>query len=362
MQISLLSTWVAVANSFSWSSIYQTLWGGPQTSVEDLIACQVRPGRKYCSSITELAWFNGSKVGLICKTATSAAQIDGTRHSLSYSHRVWHPRKHAAGTPTAREAASLSWIKQGGNFEPIEPLSGIARHPWAEVGCHNLKTSLFNIQYLVLANHCSRGSAKDQKRGRNLFFDLGCSVYDDGSPLDLDAGSGIGPSLPIFSKLYSERCIDFDAIYAFEASPMNPTEWWRHVPVEMRKVLHFFNVPVEEDSLQNVLAGRQNKSNYNSFLQLLQKSAKPEDFVVIKLDIEGQVGSPELQIAQAIATRPHLARLVDEIYFEYHFYMDGLSFGWGRDWAKLKALGNVDDALGLMRKLRQQGIRAHFWI
>ena len=28
----------------------------------------------------------------------------------------------------------------------------------------------------------------------------------------------------------------------------------------------------------------------------------------------------------------------------------------------LKANGNVDDALALMRKLRQQGIRSHFWI
>jgi len=235
------------------------------------------------------------------------------------------------------------------------------------VGCHfglSEKTSIFNIKYLVPANHCGPRSANrtDHKRGRNLFFDLGCSVYHDGSPLDLEAGSGKGPSLPIFSKLYRERCIDFDAIYAFEANHQDPVEWWRHVPLEMRKVLHFFNVPVEEDSLQDVLAGRQNESNYNSFLKLLERSAEPEDFVVVKLDIEGQMGSPELQIAQAIANNPRLARLVDEFYFEYHFYMDGMSFGWGRDWDKLKAMGNVDDALRLMRKLRQQGVRSHFWI
>lgn len=56
---------------------------------------------------------------------------------------------------------------------------------------------------------------------------------------------------------------------------------------------------------------------------------------------------------------------MDEFYFEYHFFFDGLNFGWGGDAeaeARLKKLGNVDDALRLMRRLRQHGVRAHFWI
>ena len=86
--------------------------------------------------------------------------------------------------------------------------------------------------------------------------------------------------------------------------------------------------------------------------------ASPEDFVVVKVDID--TPAAELTIMEAIADRPEIAALVDELFFEYHFYFDGHDFGWGPQDAA--ALADVDDALLLMRRLRQQGIRAHFWI
>ena len=93
---------------------------------------------------------------------------------------------------------------------------------------------------------------------------------------------------------------------------------------------------------------------------MLNLTAKPEDFVALKVDIEGQVGGPELAIVNAIAHNAQLARLVDEIFFEYHFWFDSINFGWGKiDRAKM---GTVDDAMLLMHKLRQRGIRSHFWI
>ena len=63
---------------------------------------------------------------------------------------------------------------------------------------------------------------------------------------------------------------------------------------------------------------------------------------------------------RAIADEPELARLVDELYFEYHFYFDGLDFGWGQ--LGMDESNTADDALELMQRLRRQGIRAHFWI
>ena len=56
--------------------------------------------------------------------------------------------------------------------------------------------------------------------------------------------------------------------------------------------------------------------------------ASPEDFVVVKVDID--TPAAELTIMEAIADRPEIAALVDEIFFEYHFYFDGMNFGWGR--------------------------------
>jgi hypothetical protein len=76
--------------------------------------------------------------------------------------------------------------------------------------------------------------------------------------------------------------------------------------------------------------------------------------VVVKLDID----TPELEhvIVDALAERPDLAAKVDEFFFEYHYYFDGMSFGW-QTWG-----GDVDTALGVMYRLRTLGIRAHFWI
>ena len=62
---------------------------------------------------------------------------------------------------------------------------------------------------------------------------------------------------------------------------------------------------------------------------------------------------------------------MDELLFEYHFYFDGLNFGWYAmrvtspdmvdQWIK-DHKPDVDDALKLMHKLRAAGIRSHFWI
>ena len=65
----------------------------------------------------------------------------------------------------------------------------------------------------------------------------------------------------------------------------------------------------------------------------------------------------ELAIVEAIAERPEIAALIDELYFEYHFYFDGHNFGWGGH-----VSGDVDTAVSLMHRLRTLGIRAHFWI
>ena len=106
-----------------------------------------------------------------------------------------------------------------------------------------------------------------------------------------------------------------------------------------------------------------------SFLRKLKATARKEDFVALKVDIDG---GPELAIVEAIANRPELAELVDEIFFEYHFYFDGITGpGWlirrpgvrgRRSKFAIETNATVDDALGLMARLRARGIRSHFWV
>ena len=90
--------------------------------------------------------------------------------------------------------------------------------------------------------------------------------------------------------------------------------------------------------------------------------------VAVKVDIDTPFA--ELTIVEAIADRPDIAARVDELFFEYHFNYDGLDFGWkchlaggwARDDREGRCQGDVDTAVGLMRRLRQLGVRAHFWI
>ena len=83
---------------------------------------------------------------------------------------------------------------------------------------------------------------------------------------------------------------------------------------------------------------------------------KPSDFVVVKLDIDHT--DTEMTILKVFEENAHL---VDELFFEYHYYFDGLNFGWGR-LEHLRAHHNATSAIQLMTRLRIKGIRAHFWI
>ena len=72
----------------------------------------------------------------------------------------------------------------------------------------------------------------------------------------------------------------------------------------------------------------------------------------------------------ALGTFRHAESFVDEVFFEYHFDFDGIDFGWhirkpgARRRFRYDTYSNatVDDALGLMRQLRERGVRSHFWV
>ena len=272
------------------------------------------------------------------------------------------------------------------------------------------EVDLYNISHLVLANRCPvQGDAEARARGRrrpsalsariggasttseaplagrSLLFDLGCSWYwkpalceyrpDDrrcdrrkwsapppppppahatsmaASVYAAAGGSAVGPSLPLFLSLYERNCIRFDHAYGWEATKFDEALWWRHVPADVRPRLTFYNEPVTAAA----------------FVDHLASHTRPEDFVVLKVDIDG---GPEVEIVEEIARRPELAARVDELFFEYHFDFDGLDFGWhirrpgARRRFRYDTVSNasVDDALGLMRRLREAGVRSHFWV
>lgn len=337
----------------------------------------------YHPSACEDEWMQPPKRDTICQTAAKFEQIEAAKIWLSYSKAAFL-QPHSLIAPTSSQNRSLSFMvnTRSGHSEPIEPLHGMGRHPFANVGCfyprkrnkqavipkemHQASipiTSLMDISYLVLQNHCTE-APQTNSQSKNVFFDLGASVGFKGYELSHGiptktptTGSNIGGSLPLFYKLYADRCQEFDEIYAWEVTQTSPSEWWGQLPAHIRAKVHYYNVPVNET---NQINGAPNPS---SFLHLLAAAVTEEDNVIVKVDID----TPEVEfnIMSTIAHNAHFTTLIDEIFFEYHYYFDGLNFGWGRYDNQSESGGlshDVDSALYLFRTLREKGIRAHFWI
>ena len=270
------------------------------------VVCAYALANVYQPGPAEEEW-RGDPFGRICEIASRPSQIESMSFALG------------------RDARHMSSL----NGAPIEPLTGIGRHPFAQVGCKLpvAMTNIFNISYLVLANHCQRAKPVTK------FFDMGCTVYNEKKRM----ASASGSSIPMFKRLYSTGCITFDEIWGWESKQI--PNWWNHVPVSARPSMHFYNTPVSA----------------KEFSYALERCAE-SDLVIVKLDIDNTL--VEMEIIEVIEARAHL---IDELFFEYHYYFDGMDFGWGNLDA-IRARHNVTSAIHLMTRLRHKGIRAHFWI
>jgi len=340
-------------------------------------------GPTYSQSKLETAWFGSSAVDRICKTTRQQFHGNITGAWLSYVSQTAGSggSREPSGAGENRAISSLSC--SDGRLSFLEPLTGMARHPCATVidgrqpcpglppGC---STPLRDPSHLVLLNRCGQPPF-----ARSVFLDAGA-----GGPADPEAyrrcraaASKKGdvhlcnnlkqdnrPSIGQFARLYEERCIVFDRIYGWERAAKDPSTWWPSLERRWQQRTSFYNVAVKNEDappapLRTKYDGRRqtiDKDAEMSVLSWLRETVKPEDFVVLKVDVDH---SPtELSIVHAIARDPRLRALVDELFFEYHFVFDlGVEFGWGDSHYNR----SVDDALTLMRDLRAGGVRAHFW-
>jgi hypothetical protein len=320
----------------------------------------------YQSSEMELTWLTGDIAkGTLCDHARKPAITAKAQTWVEYSSQrgAWAPNQRPAPKPTPQQAKVLSHFLVQGHPEPIEPLYGVARHPFGVPTCAKNATGhsadLMDITYLVIHNDCGRQQRPQPKpKPRVLLFDMGASTgfnqIPNGVPATVHNGNGGGPSVPLFYRLYKDRCLEPDAIFCWELNKViTSSDWWDDAGPEIRHKVRFFEVPVMEGELHDAIAGTRNR---NSFLQMLKIVAKPDDFVVVKLDID--TPAIEQTIIGTITQQPDLAALIDELFFEYHFHFDDLNFGWG----PLPESISVDAALATMHRLRELGIRAHFWI
>lgn len=259
----------------------------------------------YAPSKAELQWYTASD---ICKLARTPFQI----HSMT---------KYLEGDP--------KFMSQIHGNRTIEPLTGIGRHPFSKVGCGFRETSVFDTSYLILDSHCMQSHHK-----RAILFDMGCASFKS---MQTTTASSFGDSIPLLMNMYKRSCIAFDNIWAWESRKYK--NWWEHVPKSLQPKISFFNEDVNASKFETALL-----------------TTSVLDYVVVKLDIDNT--EIELTIIDVIIKHN---KLVDELFFEYHYYFDGLNFGWGEQ-EDIKDRHNARTAVNLMAKLRNMGIRAHFWV
>ena len=110
-----------------------------------------------------------------------------------------------------------------------------------------------------------------------------------------------------FICAYSQRKINFDSVYAWELTPLLPSEYWRNVPAHFKPFWHFYNTPIKSS-----------KNHADSPFRYLQQIATENDFVSMKLDID----SPSTEIPlfeQLVHESDGTYKLVDEFFFELHY-------------------------------------------
>lgn len=230
----------------------------------------------------------------------------------------------------------------------IEPLSHGLRHPRALCGGG---ADTVDRDYMLLASrddilspaprrHERRGGY--QRRSQNIYMDLGASTWN--------IGPG-GPSQSWFYDSYKRHGIEFDRFLLWEAQPTAPHEIFSELPKELWHKYQFFNWPASSNS-----------SDASSPLHILKKIARPEDFVVLKLDIDKP--DVEMEIIQELIKDRQLIELVDEFFFEYHVLFAPMNKDWfgSEKPSPLPTTDTLDDSYRLFHFLRKKGVRAHSWV
>jgi hypothetical protein len=223
----------------------------------------------------------------------------------------------------------------------IEPLSHGLRHPNSL--CKR-GASLTDKDYLLLSFAGDAANSRGRCRNRRcqaIYMDLGASTWTTG------AG---GPSQSWFYEAYQQHGITFDRMLLWEARAMPPQEIFQPLPKELWHKYQYFNMPASP-----------NLTDPSSPLRMLKTIAQPNDFVVLKVDID----SPHIenQIIEAILRDPELIALVDELFYEYHVNFGPMNKIWFETLqpaAYPKA--TLSDAYKLFYALRKTGIRVHSWI
>jgi hypothetical protein len=212
----------------------------------------------------------------------------------------------------------------------IEPLAGLTRSP---LYCLNGAADVVSKEYLVVSWNASR---KLTAHSKAYYFDLGASLYNSGSG---------GSSQDWFVETYERRGIRWDGIFAWEAGPQDSATVWSQIPAHLKPIYHWYNIPAHSDP-----------EHPDNALNHIMRIARPEDYVVVKLDIDNTPVEEALMSQILFSSR--LRGLIDDLFFEHHVNTPPMNGYWQTD-ASPRTLA---DTYRIFSTLRSNGIAAHSWV
>jgi hypothetical protein len=164
-----------------------------------------------------------------------------------------------------------------------------------------------------------------------------------GRAILIDAGTNkYASSLGYFVPTYAAAGIHFDAIYAWEATPANASQYWASVPADVMPRLHFYNAPVtpQPGSAMNPV-------------DWIRDMYQPGDYIVFKLDIDND--AVESELIRQVLDLEGAEDIIAEMFFEKHYSAADMKPHFGLPKTPYPA------ALRLMHELRVKGVRVHYW-
>lgn len=146
------------------------------------------------------------------------------------------------------------------------------------------------------------------EKPRNIFVDLGSSYFGMWGGAGRPTGETTAASGKYFYNTYHDRGQPFDQYIAVELAPLDPTVAYSQIPPDLVGVYNLINTGLS-----------MNKGDKLNVITMLERIAKPNDFFVLKVDID--TPSLEMPIIQSFleddAAEGGASALVDELMFEH---------------------------------------------
>eukprot|EP01041_Mallomonas_annulata_P001361 gene1361-2632_t len=316
-----------------------------------------------------IQWMERVRIHMTTTTTSTRSKNNNKYKQIHYTDddfeylSYFNVTRHCDGNKNKARKAWIEWI---------EPLSMHTRDPFSLwIADNEMKdamkvymgkndknitlnipfTALQSNDYILLRNgdHMSQYELDQDHRiqkNSKYLLDTGTSRFDS--------------SLWWFTCGYAQRGIELDQLFGWEATLLEPKQFWRKVPPRWRQSYHFFNTPISSDP--------SNEWHPLRFIQAM--GIRESDFVSFKLDID--TVDVELPIALELLTNSEFSSLIDEFFFELHFKCEILEKIWTTASPENRfpepipaSFGEMKlvraEVLGFFGQLRQKGIRAHFW-